>query len=76
MKKIMNLKGLSCTHCQRRVEAALNAIPGVSAQVNLEKQQAAVTLSQPVDDATLRAAVEEAGYEVISIQEKKGLFGR
>ena len=76
MKKIINLQGLSCGHCQKRVEQALNSIPGVTAQVNLGKQQATVTLSETVDDQTLRSAVEEAGYGVLSIHEKKGLFGR
>lgn len=75
MKKIMQLNGLTCAHCQKRVENALNAIDGVNAKVNLNKQQAVVELSQDIDDPTLRAAVEEAGYEVLSITEKKGLFG-
>ena len=69
MKTILNLKGLSCAHCQKRVEDALNSIAGVKAQVDLAKQQATVTLSSAVDDAALRSAV-------VSIQEKKGLFGR
>ncbi|NLM38739.1 MAG: heavy-metal-associated domain-containing protein [Firmicutes bacterium] len=75
MKKVMQLSGLTCAHCQKRVENALNAIDGVSAQINLEKQQAVVKLSKAVDDQVLRTAVEEAGYEVLSISEKKGLFG-
>ncbi|MGI6148283.1 MAG: heavy-metal-associated domain-containing protein [Firmicutes bacterium] len=69
MKKIMHLQGLSCGHCQRRVEQALNAIPGVTARADLTNQQAAVTMSAAVDDQTLRSAVEEAGYQVISIEE-------
>jgi len=76
MKKVMELKGLSCGHCQKRVETALNALDGVSAEVNLAKQQAIIKLNKAVDDQTLRSAVEEAGYEVVSISEKKGLFGR
>lgn len=67
MTKTMKIEGMSCSHCSARVEKALNAVEGVSAQVNLEAKTAAVSLSQPVEDAVLRKAVEDAGYEVVSI---------
>lgn len=74
MKKIMEINGMSCGHCQARVEKALNAIDGVEAKVDLKKKRAVVTLSKEVADKTLSEAVTEAGYEVISVAEKKGLF--
>lgn len=67
MTKTMKIEGMSCSHCSARVEKALNAVAGVSAQVDLESKKATVTLSQPVEDAILRKAVEDAGYEVVSI---------
>ena len=67
MTKTMKIEGMSCSHCSAQVEKALNAVEGVSAQVNLEAKTAAVSLSQPVEDAVLRTAVEDAGYEVVSI---------
>lgn len=74
MKKIMEINGMSCGHCQARVEKALNAIDGVDAKVELKKNRAVVNLSKDVDDKTLTDAVTEAGYEVVSVTEKKGLF--
>ena len=68
MEKIMIVEGMSCGHCSARVEKALNAIEGVSAKVNLETKEAAITLSRPVEDGVLKAAVEEAGYEVAEIR--------
>ena len=68
MKKIMKIEGMSCGHCTARVEKALNAIPGVSASVSLEDKSATVSLSGDVTDDTLRSAVIDAGYEVVSIQ--------
>lgn len=59
---------MSCGHCTARVEKALNAIPGVSASVSLEDKSATVSLSGNVTDDTLRSAVIDAGYEVVSIQ--------
>lgn len=75
MKKIIRIEGMSCGHCQARVEKALNAINGVSARVDLKKKQALVEQEKDIDDSVLREAVTEAGFEVVSISEKKGLFG-
>lgn len=74
MKKIIEINGMTCEHCQARVEKALNAINGVEAKVELKKKRAVVTLSKEIDDQLLSDTVTEAGYEVIGIQEKKGLF--
>ena len=74
MKKIIEINGMSCGHCQARVEKVLNAIEGVDAKVELKKNRAVVTISKEVSDETMKEAVTEAGYEVVSITEKKGLF--
>ncbi len=74
MKKIIEIEGMSCGHCQARVEQVLNAINGVEAKVDLKKKTATVNISSEVADETLGNAITEAGYEVISIREKKGLF--
>ena len=74
MKKIIEIKGMSCGHCQARVEKALNAIDGAQAKVDLKKNRAVVSLKEDIPDQSLKDAVVDAGYEVISISEKKGLF--
>lgn len=74
MKKIMEINGMSCGHCQARVEKALNEIDGVDASVNLKKNNATVKLAQDISDDVLRKAVVDAGYEVVSITEKNGFF--
>lgn len=68
--KEMKIEGMSCAHCQARVEKALNEIPGVSAQVDLEKKTANVTLTEDLEDQVLITAVEDAGYEVVAITDK------
>ncbi|MCE5235261.1 MAG: heavy-metal-associated domain-containing protein [Clostridiaceae bacterium] len=68
MKKTLSIEGMSCGHCAARVEKALNAIPGVSAKVDLASKSAAAELSSSVADDVLKAAVEDAGYEVVGIQ--------
>ncbi|MDD4295386.1 MAG: cation transporter [Ruminiclostridium sp.] len=74
MKKIIKIEGMTCGHCQARVEKVLNAIEGVSAKVDLKKKQAVVDLKKDLQDKKLKEAVTEAGYEVVSITEKKGFF--
>lgn len=74
MKKEIAINGMSCGHCQARVEKALNAIPGVEAKVDLKKKIAVVTLTTDVADDVLMNAVQSAGYEPVSVKEKKGLF--
>ncbi|MPN57559.1 Copper chaperone CopZ [bioreactor metagenome] len=58
---------MSCGHCQARVEKALNTIDGVNATVDLANKCAKVQLTKEVANEVLKAAVEEAGYDVISI---------
>lgn len=74
MKKIIEIKGMTCEHCQARVEKVLNAVDGVEARVELRKNRAVVTLNKEIPDQILRETVTEAGYEVLAITEKKGLF--
>ncbi len=63
MKATMKIEGMTCGHCKMRVEKALNAIDGVSAQVDLESKSAQITLATEVSPETLESAVRDAGYE-------------
>ena len=66
---VLKVEGMMCAHCQGRVENALNALEGVSAQVDLDQGTATVTLTQPVDRETLVKAVTDAGYTVTQVEE-------
>jgi len=75
-KKIMKIEGMTCGHCQARVEKALNAISGVTANVDLKKKIAKIELdTDNVSDDKLMNSVSDAGYKPISIEIKRGLFG-
>ncbi|MDR2944352.1 MAG: cation transporter [Methanosarcinales archaeon] len=58
--------GMTCGHCQRRVEDALKNVNGViKAAVDLEKGEAAIEYDDfKTNSAALKKAVEDAGYEV------------
>ncbi|TDT63656.1 heavy-metal-associated domain-containing protein [Fonticella tunisiensis] len=69
MSKKIFIEGMSCGHCVMHVEEALKGVCGVkSVKVDLAGKNAVVELAHPVDDAKLKAAVEDAGYDVVSIQ--------
>ena len=54
---------MSCGHCKAAVTQELSALAGVhSVDVDLDTKLVTVTGEQ-LDDETLRAAIEEAGYE-------------
>jgi len=54
---------MHCGHCERAVTEEVTAVAGVSAvHVDLETKLVTVT-GEPLDDAAVRAAIEEAGYE-------------
>ena len=65
MEKKVVIEGMMCQHCRAHVDKALNAIPGVSATVDLDSKTAVIT--GDVTDEAIRAAVEEAGYQVAGI---------
>lgn len=68
MQKTLNITGMMCNHCVAHVKKALESVDGVSSvNVSLENNNATVTLSHPVDDATLAKAVTDEGYDVTSI---------
>jgi copper chaperone CopZ len=57
--------GMTCGHCVDAVTEEVSAVPGVTAvDVDLVSGGLTVTSTEPVDDGAVRAAVEEAGYEV------------
>ena len=67
MKKTMVIEGMSCGHCSARVEKALNALDGVTAKVDLEAKTASIETEGRASDEQLKAAVTDAGYDVVSL---------
>jgi copper ion binding protein len=67
MKTTLKIEGMSCDHCVRHVSNALKGLEGVqSAEVDLKKKTAQVEHAEGVSLDALKAAVSEAGYEVVA----------
>ena len=66
--RTIKIEGMMCGHCEATVKRALEALPEVvSAEVSHASGTAVVTLRTPVGDETLRRAVEQEDYRVLSI---------
>jgi P-type Cu+ transporter len=60
----LEITGMTCASCVRRVERALQEVPGVAAAtVNLAAASADITVAQPVEPGALITAVTGAGYQ-------------
>ncbi|MDA8392120.1 MAG: HAD-IC family P-type ATPase [Actinomycetota bacterium] len=65
----LDVEGMTCASCVRRVERALGAVDGVAgARVNLATESAEVDLSAAVDVGQLLAAVQAAGYSARPVE--------
>ncbi len=66
-KKILNVEGMSCSHCVNAVTKALNALDGVSGvKVDLAEKKVTVDYDgEMVSLESIKQAIEEEGYEVV-----------
>jgi copper ion binding protein len=57
--------GMTCAHCVRSVSEAVSAIEGVKeVSIDLDSGVVTVTSAESVGAGQVRAAIEEAGYQV------------
>ncbi|MCR5670184.1 MAG: heavy metal translocating P-type ATPase [Butyrivibrio sp.] len=64
----INVNGMMCAHCEAHVKKALEAIDGIETAVaSHEENLVTLTTSKDVDEALIKAAVTEAGYEYAGI---------
>lgn len=66
METTYQVTGMTCGHCVNSVQTEVGALPGVK-EVRVDLATGAVTVSseQPLDEAAVRAAVDEAGYNLV-----------
>jgi len=64
-KHTYTVTGMTCEHCVGAVREEVGQIPGVTdVQVDLSTGAVTVTSQEPIDLETVRASVDEAGYEL------------
>jgi copper chaperone CopZ len=62
MTTTLTVTGMSCGHCEQRVEEALGDVEGVTS-ATADRESETVTVEGDADTPALVAAVEDAGYE-------------
>lgn len=64
----LHVKGMSCNHCVKSIEAALGKIQGIeSVQVNLKKESVSVSFRESnITIEKIKETIEDAGYDVVS----------
>jgi len=69
MKEITySVPDMSCAHCERAVSSEVGGVPGVeSVTVDLDTKLVVVR-GEGLDDALIRAAIEDAGYDAAQVR--------
>ena len=60
----LDIEGMTCTACARRVEKTLNKVQGVTAYVDFASEKAHLQFAGQIELEELKQAVESAGYKV------------
>ncbi len=66
----LQIGGMTCENCARRVENALNRLDGVWAAVSIGSRSAEVLCKSEPDEALFRDTVREAGYVATAYQKE------
>lgn len=62
MTQTISVRGMTCGHCEQKVEDALEALEGISS-ATADESADSVVIDGTAEREALRDAVEEAGYE-------------
>jgi copper chaperone CopZ len=63
---VYKVTGMSCGHCEGSVSSEISEIPGVSSvKAVASTGEVTVVSAAPLDEKAVRAAVDEAGFELV-----------
>ncbi|WAX79934.1 heavy-metal-associated domain-containing protein [Streptomyces sp. KMM 9044] len=63
---VYQVNGMSCGHCEGAVSGEISEIPGVdSVKAAAATGEVTVVSTAPLDEEAVRAAVDEAGFELV-----------
>ena len=75
MKRVIETEGMCCKKCAERAEKKLLLSEGVSgARANYKK--GTILVEATLSDEELSAIVTEAGFTVVNVRARKGIFDR
>ncbi|MFI6564662.1 heavy-metal-associated domain-containing protein [Streptomyces sp. NPDC050534] len=63
---VYKVSGMSCGHCEGAVSGEISELPGVTSVTAVAASgEVTVVSAAPLDEAAVRAAVDEAGFELV-----------
>ncbi|SDC06533.1 heavy-metal-associated domain-containing protein [Streptomyces prasinopilosus] len=63
---VYKVSGMSCGHCEGAVSGEISELPGVaSVKAVATSGEVTVVSAAPLDEEAVRAAVDEAGFELV-----------
>ena len=66
VKQVINVDGMSCSHCAKKIENSLKEIDGVlKVSANLDKKEVIITSKFEIDTSLLRKKIEDLGYKYL-----------
>lgn len=74
-RTLLEVRGMTCAHCAEAIKKALEAVSGVERAEVSYRTGTATVWGDKVDEAGLRSAVEELGYEVTEARSATGSQG-
>ena len=68
MTNEFQVTGMTCGHCESAVRGEVSKLGGIAqVEVSASSGRLVITAVEPLDDADVIAAVDEAGYEAVRI---------
>ncbi len=61
--RVYRVPGISCDHCRAAIEGALACVAGVE-RVEVSVDAKLVTVAGEADETQIRAAIDDAGYDI------------
>jgi copper chaperone CopZ len=66
MTRVYRVPGISCDHCKTAIEGEVGKLAAVE-RVEVDIARRSVTVEGAADDEDVRAAIDEAGYDVLAV---------
>lgn len=67
MTRVYRVPGISCDHCKHAIEGEVGKLAGVD-RVEVDVERRVVTVVGDAGDDAVRAAIDEAGYDVAAVE--------
>ena len=61
-KKVLNIGGMTCSHCAKNIENHLNKINNVYSKVDFDREEAIILTKEELDNKIFEDAIKDSGY--------------